>query len=154
MEPIEDNSNAKNTASTSVDSTNIWSLSDLSTLLTQSAHATQLACNVRQNHVRFSLHETVETCNALFQLVQRSAYAGALLYSTNLTYANGSAQIQEMLLPLRIRLSFPSMHAATEMACDAAQSLTLLTTWSSSAADAFEGHFVLEAGCSVEQALK
>jgi len=152
-EPIEANSKAKTTSST-VDYANIWSLSDLSALLTQSAHATQLANNVRQNHVRFALHETVETCSALFQLVQRSAYAEALLHSTNLTYTSNSAHIQEMMPPVRIRLSFPSLHAATEMTCDAAQSLTLLTTWSSSASDAFEGHYVLEAGCTVEQALK
>ena len=144
-----------NTSSRTVNSANNWSVSDLSTSLTQSAHATQLANNVRQNHVRFALHETVETCSSVFHLVQRVAYAQALLHSADLIYTNTRANpLHEGIPPLRVRLSYPTLHAATEMICDAAQSLTLLTSWSCGAADAFEGQYVLEAGCSVEQALK
>ena len=153
--PTEDHRRTKNTSSPSANSASIWSVSDLSTLLTQSAHASQLANNVRQNHVRFALPETVETCSSVFHLVQRSAYAQALLHSADLTYTNTSANpLQERIPSLRVRLSYPTLHAATEMVCDAAQSLTLLTSWSCGAADAFEGQYVLEAGCTVEQALK
>lgn len=136
---------------------NVWSVSDLSTLLTQSTHATQLANNLRQNHVRYALHETVETCSAIFHLLQRSAFSQALLYATNHPTTSSSdltLPTLSILPTFRIRLSFPSMHATTEMTCDATQSLALLTTWSCSAADSFEGQFVLEAGCTVEQALK
>ena len=154
-DPTEDLSGTRNASSPIVNSANIWSVSDLSTILTQSAHATQLANNVRQNHVRFALHETVETCSSVFHLVQRSAYAQALLHSADLIYTNTIANpSQEGISPLRVRLSYPTLHAATEMICDAAQSFTLLTSWSCGAADAFEGQYVLEAGCTVEQALK
>jgi hypothetical protein len=110
--------------------------------------------------VRHSCTEMAEACDALFYLCQRVAQVKTLLTS----------QLEQTA-----RLSFPRGQPTAETAwdnrssgkrgaravngesrspqLDADQSQQLLFTWSSAAADAFVGDFVLPASLTVEQAL-
>lgn len=142
-----------------------WQVAGLCAQLVQSCRMlSALPTTITTARVRHVTLEVTEACWALFYLCNRLALARPLVSS-----ASGATVV---------RLSFPRGHADAELGLDTGRrarkgtggassarvegqvpqldielSQQLLFTWSSAAADAFVGDFVLPASLSVEQAL-
>jgi hypothetical protein len=138
-----------------------WQVAGLcAKLVDSSSNQGSQPASLTATRVRHACTEMAEACDALFYLCQRVAQVKALLTSH---------------LEQTARLSFPRGQPSAETAwdsrrsgkrgaravdgenrvpqLDADQSQQLLFTWSSAAADAFVGDFVLPASLTVEQAL-